>query len=122
MNSETDEVLKYLCIQCLYCRRVFQIFVSVKVFINTAIGKKNSVIESKIVSLRFTGYGTILGGVPHTAEVGNCSIFVAENVNVVHISADSDTKIVNKTEISISESRKTEIVNIIVADIGNYRS
>ena len=55
-------------------------------------------------------------------EVGNCPIFVAENGNVVHISADSDTQIVNETEISISEGRKTEIVNIIVTDIGNYRS
>ena len=56
------------------------------------------------------------------AEVGNCLIFIAENVNVVHISADSDTKIVNETEISISEGRKTEIVIIIVTNIGNYRS
>ena len=56
------------------------------------------------------------------AEVGNCLIFVAENGNVVHISADSDTKIVNETEISFSEGRKTEIVDIVVADIGNYRS
>ena len=62
------------------------------------------------------------GGVPSMAEVGNCPIFVAENGNVVHISADLDTKIVNETEISISESRKTEIVNIIVTDIGNDRS
>ena len=45
------------------------------------------------------------------AIVGNCPIFVAENGNVVHISADSDTQIVNETEISISEGRKTEIVN-----------
>ena len=56
------------------------------------------------------------------AEVGNCPIFVAENGNVVHISADSDTKIVNETEISFSKGRKTDIVNIIVTDIGNYRS
>ena len=56
------------------------------------------------------------------AEVGNCPIFVAENENIVHISANSDTKIVNETEISFSESRKTEIVNIIVTDIGHYRS
>ena len=51
------------------------------------------------------------------AEVGNCPIFVAENRNVVHISADSDTEIVNETEISFAEGRKTEIVNIIVTDI-----
>ena len=56
------------------------------------------------------------------AEIGNCPTFVAENGNVVHLSADLDTKIVNETEISISESRKTEIVNIIVTDIGNDRS
>ena len=56
------------------------------------------------------------------AEVGNCPIFVAENGNVVHISADSDTKIVNETDISFSEGRKTEIVNIIVTDIGNHRA
>ena len=56
------------------------------------------------------------------AEVGNCPIFVAENGNLVHISADSDTKIVNKTEISFSEGRKTEIVNIFVTDIGYCRS
>ena len=56
------------------------------------------------------------------AKIGNCPIFVAENGNVVQISADSDTKIVNETEISFSEGQKTEIVNIIVADIGNYRS
>ena len=56
------------------------------------------------------------------AEIGNCPIFVAENGNVVHILADSDTKIVNKAEIFFSEGRKTEIVNLIVADIGNYRS
>ena len=49
------------------------------------------------------------------AEGGNCPIFVAENGNVVHISADSDTKIVTETEISFSEGRKKEIVNIIVA-------
>ena len=53
------------------------------------------------------------------AESGNCPIFVAENGNVVHISADSDTIIVNKTEISFSKGRKTDIVNIIVTDIGN---
>ena len=56
------------------------------------------------------------------AEVEHCPIFVAENENVVHISANSDTKIVNETKISFSEGRKTEIVNIIVTDIGNYRS
>ena len=56
------------------------------------------------------------------AEVGNCPIFVAENGNVVHISADSDTQIVKKPEISVLEGRKTEIINIIVTDIGNYRS
>ena len=56
------------------------------------------------------------------AEVGNCPIFVAENRNIVRISADSDTKIVNEMKISISEGRKTEIVNVIVTDIGNYRS
>ena len=55
-------------------------------------------------------------------EIGNCPIFVAENGFVVPISADSDTKIVNETEISISEGRKTKIVNIIVTDIGNHRS
>ena len=55
------------------------------------------------------------------AEVGNCPNFVAENGNVVHILADSDTKIVNKKEISFSEGRKTEIVNIFVTDIGNCR-
>ena len=48
------------------------------------------------------------------AEIGYCPIFVAENRNAVHISADSDTKIVNQTEISVSEGRKTEIVNMIV--------
>ena len=53
------------------------------------------------------------------AEVGNWPIFVAENGNVVHISADSDTKIVYETEISFSKGQKTEIVNIIVTDIGN---
>ena len=37
-------------------------------------------------------------GVPNMAEVGYCPIFVAENGNVLHISADSDTKIVNETE------------------------
>ena len=62
------------------------------------------------------------GGIPNMAEVGNCPIFVAENGNVVHVSADSDTKIVNETEISFLEGRKTEIANIIVTDIGNYRS
>ena len=56
------------------------------------------------------------------AEVGKCPIFIAENRNVVHISADSDTEIVNETEISFAEGRKTEIVNIIVTDIGNCRS
>ena len=56
------------------------------------------------------------------AEVGNCPIFLAENGNVVHISADADTKIVNEKEISFSEGRKTDIVNIIVTNIGNYRS
>ena len=61
-------------------------------------------------------------GVPNMAEVGNCPICLAENGNVVHISMDSDTKIVNETEISFSEGRKSEIVIIIVADIGNHRS
>ena len=56
------------------------------------------------------------------AEIGNRPILVSENGNVVHISADSDTKIVNETEISFSEGRRTEIVNIIVADTGKYRS
>ena len=56
------------------------------------------------------------------AEIGNYPIFVAENGNVVHISADADTKIVNETKISFSEGRITDIVNIIVKDIGNYRS
>ena len=55
-------------------------------------------------------------------EVGNCPIFVAENGNLVHISVDLVTKIVNETELSFSEGRKTEIVNIIVTYIGNYRS
>ena len=44
------------------------------------------------------------------AEVGNCPIFVAENGNVVHISADSDTNIVNETEIFFSEGRKDGIL------------
>ena len=55
-------------------------------------------------------------------EIRNCPIFVAENGNAVHISADSDTKIANETEISFLEGQKTKIVNIIVTDIGNYRS
>ena len=55
-------------------------------------------------------------------EVGNCPIFVAENGNVVQISADSYTKIVNEAEISFLEGRKTEIDNRIVTDIGNFRS
>ena len=62
------------------------------------------------------------GRVPNTTEVGYCPIFVAENGNVVNISADSDTKLVNETEISFLKGRKTEIVNVIVTDIGNYRS
>ena len=65
---------------------------------------------------------TGIGGVPNMAEVGNCPIFVAGNGNLVHISADSDTNIVNETEISFAEGRKTEIFNIIVTDIGNCRS
>ena len=56
------------------------------------------------------------------AEVRNCPIFVAENGNLVHISPDSDTEIVNETEISFSEGPKTKIVHIIVTDMGNYRS
>ena len=56
------------------------------------------------------------------AEVGHCPIFVSENGNIVHISAASDTKIVNEMEISFLEGRKTEIVNKIVTDIGNYKS
>ena len=56
------------------------------------------------------------------SEVGYCPIFVAENGNVVHISADSDTKIVNETEIPFSEDRKTEIFELFVTDIGHYRS
>ena len=36
-------------------------------------------------------HGNIEGGVPNMVEYG--PIFVAENGNVVHISADSDTKI-----------------------------
>ena len=56
------------------------------------------------------------------AEVGNCPIFVAEHGNLVHISADLDTQIVNEMESSILEGRKTEIVNIIVTDIENHRS
>ena len=56
------------------------------------------------------------------AEVGNFPIFVAENGNLAHISADSDKEIVNETEISLSEGRKTEIINMIGTDIGNHRS
>ena len=56
------------------------------------------------------------------AEIGNRHIFVAENGNVVHILADSYTKIVNETEISFSDRRKTEIFNMIVTDIKNHRS
>ena len=56
------------------------------------------------------------------AEVGNCPIFLVVNGNIVHISADSDTKIVNESEISFSEGRKREIDDIVVAHIGNYRS
>ena len=63
-----------------------------------------------------------MGGIPNMAEVRNCPIFVAENRNIVHISVDSDTKVVNETKISYSEGRKTEIANMIVTDIGNYRS
>ena len=55
------------------------------------------------------------------ADGGNRPIFVADNGNVVHILADLDTQIVNETEIPFSEDRKTEIVNIMVTDIGNYR-
>ena len=62
------------------------------------------------------------GWFPNMAEIGNCLIFVAENGNLVHISADSDTKIVNETEIFFSEGQKTDTVNIIVTDIGNYGS
>ena len=62
------------------------------------------------------------GGVPNMAEVGNCPIFVTENGNVVHISADSDTKIINETRISFSEGRKTEFVNMIFTEIENCRS
>ena len=43
------------------------------------------------------------------AEIKNCPIFVAEKGNVGHISADSDTKVVNKTEISFSEGRKQKL-------------
>ena len=43
------------------------------------------------------------------AEVGNCPIFVVENGNVVHISANSDTKIVNKTEIYQRKLRPTKL-------------
>ena len=55
------------------------------------------------------------------AEIGNCPIFVAENGNTVHISADSDTNIVKETKIFFSECLKTKIFNIIVTDIGNHR-
>ena len=50
------------------------------------------------------------GGVPNMAKVGNCPIFLAENGNVVHISADSVTKVVNDNiqmiiiKISFSEN------------------
>ena len=54
------------------------------------------------------------------AEVGICPILVAETGNVVHISANLDRKIVNETDISFSEGRKTEIVYMIATDIGNY--
>ena len=40
------------------------------------------------------------------AEIGNYPIFVAENGNVVHISADSDTKIGNETEISSANGKR----------------
>ena len=55
------------------------------------------------------------------AEVGNCLIFVAKNGNIVHISVDSDTRIVNETETFFSEGWKTEIVNIIGTDSHRYR-
>ena len=76
----------------------------------------------KYHSIIFAILETIERGVQNITDVGHCPIFVAENGNLVHISADSDTKIVNETEISFSEGRRTEIVNIIVADTGKYRS
>ena len=76
----------------------------------------------KYHSIIFAILETIERGVQNITDVGHCPIFVAENGNLVHISADSDTKVVKEAEISFSECRKTEIVNISVKDIGNCRS
>ena len=53
-------------------------------------------------------------------KIQNLPIFTAEKGKVVHFSADSDTKKVTKTDILFPEDRKTELFNIVVADIGNH--
>ena len=53
-------------------------------------------------------------------KIQNLPIFTAEKGKVVHFSADSDTKKVTKTDILFPEDRKTELFNIVVADIVNH--
>ena len=61
------------------------------------------------------------GGESNFLEIGNRPIFIVEKVE--HTPADSDTKTkVEETDISFLESRKTEIVNTTVPNIGNHRS
>ena len=44
------------------------------------------------------------------AEVGNCPIFVAENGNIVHISADSDIKIETKRKYPFRRVEKRKLL------------
>ena len=103
-----------ICMYVIYCH-----------WLKTHLQNKNKLrgtVDQAYIQSSLSESHRLKGGGPNMAEVGYCPIFVAENGNVVHISADSDTKIVNETDTSFSEVRKTEIVNIIVTDIGNHRS
>ena len=70
----------------------------------------------------FMCFNPLKYGGSYLAEVGNLPNFMAENGNIAWFQRISDTKIVIKRKYDILEGRKTEIVNIIVTDIGNQRS
>ena len=63
-----------------------------------------------------------LGRGTHFAEYGNCLIFMAENENIACILTDFGHKNSGENGDITLEGRKTEIVNIIATEIGNYRS
>ena len=63
----------------------------------------------------------IFWGGSYFAENGNWPISIAENGNIACNSTDFGNKNSDRNESIILEGRKTEIVNIMATEIGNYR-